>query len=135
MAFTVAQFGSASLASLGLLMVTFWGTCAVFVVAVLGLVARLSGFNIFRLIRMIRDELLIIVGTSSSETGLPRQLAKLQAAGASRQVVGMVIPTGYSFNLDGTLHLPHPRRALHRAGRRAGHPDRDAHRPAGADDP
>ena len=102
MAFTVAQFGSASLASLGLLMVTFWGTCAVFVVGVLGLVARLSGFNIFRLIRMIRDELLIIVGTSSSETVLPRLLAKLQAAGASRQVVGMVIPTGYSFNLDGT---------------------------------
>ena len=101
-AFTVAQFGSASLASLGLLMVTFWGTCAVFVFGVLGLVARLSGFNILRLIRMIRDELLIIVGTSSSETVLPRLLAKLQAAGASRQVVGMVIPTGYSFNLDGT---------------------------------
>ena len=102
MAYTVAQFGSASLASLGLLMVTFWGTCAVFVFGVLGLVARLSGFNIVRLIRMIRDELLIIVGTSSSETVLPRLLAKLQAAGASRQVVGMVIPTGYSFNLDGT---------------------------------
>jgi aerobic C4-dicarboxylate transport protein len=102
MAFTVAQFGSASLTSLGLLMVTFWGTCAVFVFGVLGLVARLSGFNILRLIRMIRDELLIIVGTSSSETVLPRLLAKLEAAGASRQVVGMVIPTGYSFNLDGT---------------------------------
>ena len=64
--------------------------------------ARCSGFSIFRLIRLIRDELLIIVGTSSSETVLPRLLAKLQAAGASKQVVGMVIPTGYSFNLDGT---------------------------------
>jgi aerobic C4-dicarboxylate transport protein len=102
MAYTVAQFGSASLANLGLLMVTFWGTCAVFVFGILGLVARLSGFNIVRLIRLIRDELLIIVGTSSSETVLPRLLAKLQAAGASRQVVGVVIPTGYSFNLDGT---------------------------------
>jgi aerobic C4-dicarboxylate transport protein len=102
MAFTVAQFGSASLANLGLLMVTFWGTCAIFVFGVLGLVARISGFNILRLIRLIRDELLIIVGTSSSETVLPRLLAKLQAAGASRQTVGMVIPTGYSFNLDGT---------------------------------
>src|SRR5215218_10096814 len=102
MAYTVAVFGSASLSSLGLLMVTFWATCAVFVFGILGLVARLSGFNIVRFIRMIRDELLIIVGTSSSETVLPRLLAKLEAAGASRQTVGMVIPTGYSFNLDGT---------------------------------
>jgi aerobic C4-dicarboxylate transport protein len=100
MAFTVAKFGGASLTSLGLLMATFWGTCAVF--GVLGLVARLSGFSILRLIRMIRDELLIIVGTSSSETVLPRLLAKLEAAGASRRVTGVVIPTGYSFNLDGT---------------------------------
>src|SRR3954447_10293217 len=102
MAYTVAVFGSASLSSLGLLMVTFWGTCAIFVFGVLGLVARASGFSIVRLIRMIRDELLIIVGTSSSETVLPRLLAKLEAAGASRQTVGLVIPTGYSFNLDGT---------------------------------
>ncbi len=102
MAYTVAVFGSASLANLGLLMVTFWGTCAVFVFGILGLVARLSGFSILRFIRMIRDELLILVGTSSSETVLPRLLAKLEAAGASRQSVGMVIPTGYSFNLDGT---------------------------------
>jgi len=102
MAYTVAVFGSASLSSLGLLMVTFWGTCALFVFGILGLVAKLSGFSIIRFIRMIRDELLIIVGTSSSETVLPRLLAKLEAAGASRQSVGMVIPTGYSFNLDGT---------------------------------
>ena len=83
MAFTVAQFGGGSLASLGLLAITFWGTCAVFVFGVLGLVGRICGFSIFRVIRLIRDELLIIVGTSSSETVLPRLLAKLQAAGAS----------------------------------------------------
>jgi aerobic C4-dicarboxylate transport protein len=74
----------------------------VFVFGVLGLVCRLCGFSILRVIRMIRDELLIIVGTSSSETVLPRLLAKLQAAGASRQTVGLVIPADYSFNLDGT---------------------------------
>ncbi len=102
MAYTVAVFGASSLSNLGMLMVVFWGTCAFFVVVVLGTVARVAGFSIFRLIRLIRDELLIIVGTSSSETVLPRLLAKLQAAGASKQVVGMVIPTGYSFNLDGT---------------------------------
>jgi aerobic C4-dicarboxylate transport protein len=102
MAYTVAQFGSGALANLGLLMITFWGTCAVFVFGVLGLVCRVCGFSIFRVIRMIRDELLIIVGTSSSETVLPRLLAKLQGAGASKQTVGLVIPTGYSFNLDGT---------------------------------
>src|SRR4051794_39388610 len=83
-------------------MITFWGTCAVFVFGVLGVVARLSGFNIVRFVRLLRDELLIILGTSSSETVLPRLLAKMEAAGASRQTVGMVIPTGYSFNLDGT---------------------------------
>jgi aerobic C4-dicarboxylate transport protein len=102
MAFTVAQFGGASLSNLALLMVTFWGTCAIFVFGVLGIVARLSGFSIFRMVRLIKDELLIILGTSSSETVLPRLLAKLEAAGASRQSVGVVIPTGYSFNLDGT---------------------------------
>jgi aerobic C4-dicarboxylate transport protein len=102
MAYTVAKFGGGALTNLGLLLVTFWGTCAVFVFGVLGLVARASGFSILKLIRMIKDELLIIVGTSSSETVLPRLLAKLEAAGASRQTTGMVIPTGYSFNLDGT---------------------------------
>ncbi len=102
MAYTIAVFGSASLQNLGLLMLTFWGTCAFFVFVVLGMVARASGFSIFRFVRLLRDELLIIVGTSSSETVLPRLLRKLEAAGASRQTVGMVIPTGYSFNLDGT---------------------------------
>ena len=102
MAFTVAAFGASSLANLGLLMVTFWGTCAFFIAVVLGSVSAWAGFNIFKLIRLIRDELLIIVGTSSSETVLPRFLTKLESAGASRQTVGLVIPTGYSFNLDGT---------------------------------
>jgi len=102
MAFTVASFGGGSLTSLGLLMATFWGTCAVFVLVVLGIVSRISGFSVLKVIRMIKDELLIIVGTSSSETVLPRLLAKLEAAGASRQTTGLVIPTGYSFNLDGT---------------------------------
>ncbi len=102
MAFTVAAFGASSLANLGMLMLTFWGTCAIFVVVVLGAVSAWAGFNVFKLIRLIKDELLIIVGTSSSETVLPRLLTKLESAGASRQTVGLVIPTGYSFNLDGT---------------------------------
>jgi aerobic C4-dicarboxylate transport protein len=102
MAFTVAQFGSGALQNLGLLLVTFWGTAAVFVFVVLGLVARLNGFSILKFIRLLKDELLIILGTSSSETVLPRLLVKLQRAGASRQSVGVVLPTGYSFNLDGT---------------------------------
>ncbi|MEA2144037.1 MAG: aerobic C4-dicarboxylate transport protein [Solirubrobacteraceae bacterium] len=103
MAFTVAEFGSETLTNLAKLMLTFWGTAALFVFVVLGLVARyLGGFSIFKLIRLIKDELLIILGTSSSETVLPRLLAKLESAGASRQTVGVVIPTGYSFNLDGT---------------------------------
>ena len=102
MAYTVAQFGGGALSNLALLMVTFWGTCAVFVFGVLGLVARWSGFNIFKFVRLLKDELLIIVGTSSSETVLPRLLSKLNKAGASKQTVGVVLPTGYSFNLDGT---------------------------------
>jgi aerobic C4-dicarboxylate transport protein len=102
MAFTVAQFGSGALENLGLLLLTFWGTAAVFVFGVLGLVARVNGFSILKFIRLLKDELLIILGTSSSETVLPRLLVKLERAGASRQSVGVVLPTGYSFNLDGT---------------------------------
>jgi aerobic C4-dicarboxylate transport protein len=102
MAFTVAEFGGGALQHLALLLATFWGTAALFVFGGLGLVARLSGFSILRFVRLIKDELLIILGTSSSETVLPRLLVKLQRAGASRQSVGVVLPTGYSFNLDGT---------------------------------
>lgn len=102
MAYTVASFGGGALVNLATLMATFWATCALFVVVVLGGVAAWSGFNIFKFVRLIKDELLIILGTSSSETVLPRLLAKLESAGASRQTVGVVVPTGYSFNLDGT---------------------------------
>jgi aerobic C4-dicarboxylate transport protein len=102
MAFTVAQFGGGALQNLVLLLATFWGTAAVFVFVVLGLVARLSGFSILKFMRLLKDELLIILGTSSSETVLPRMLVKLERAGATRRSVGVVLPTGYSFNLDGT---------------------------------
>ena len=102
MAFTVAAFGAASLGNLGWLLVTFWVTCLLFILVVLGGVSAWAGFNVLKLIRLVKDELLIIVGTSSSETVLPRLLTKLESAGASRQTVGLVIPTGYSFNLDGT---------------------------------
>ncbi|MEJ8279112.1 cation:dicarboxylate symporter family transporter [Pseudonocardia spirodelae] len=102
MAYTVAAFGASSLTNLLQLMAVFWGTCLFFVVVVLGGVSALAGFNIFKVVRLIKDELLIILGTSSSESVLPRLLTKLEAAGASKQTVGMVIPTGYSFNLDGT---------------------------------
>ena len=102
MAFTVAQFGGGALQNLALLLATFWGTAAVFVLVVLGIVARVSGFSILKFIRLLKDELLIILGTSSSETVLPRLLIKLERAGASRRSVGVVLPTGYSFNLDGT---------------------------------
>jgi len=102
MAFTVGQFGGKSLGSLGLLAVTFWFTCLCFVFVILGAVAAWSGFSIFKFVRMIKDELLIVLGTSSSETVMPRFLAKLEAAGASRRVVSLTVPTGYSFNLDGT---------------------------------
>ncbi|GLZ54358.1 C4-dicarboxylate transport protein [Actinomycetospora sp. NBRC 106378] len=101
-AYTVGALGGESLTNLLSLMVTFWATCAIFVFGVLFVVCAISGFNVFKLIRMIKDEILIIVGTSSSETVLPRLLAKLEAAGASRSTVSMVLPTGYSFNLDGT---------------------------------
>jgi aerobic C4-dicarboxylate transport protein len=102
MAFTVAQFGGGALTNLLKLMAVFWGTAAFFVFVLLGAIALWSGFNIFKFIRLLKDELLIILGTSSSETVLPRLLAKLERAGASREVVGVTIPTGYSFNLDGT---------------------------------
>ncbi|WP_214366784.1 cation:dicarboxylate symporter family transporter [Pseudonocardia sp. H11422] len=102
MAYTVSAFGASSLTNLGLLMITFWATCAIFVVVVLGAVSAWAGFSVFKLVRLIKDELLIILGTSSSESVLPRLLTKLESAGASRQTVGLVIPTGYSFNLDGT---------------------------------
>ncbi|GAA3864204.1 C4-dicarboxylate transporter DctC [Saccharothrix violaceirubra] len=101
-AYTVGEFGGAVLGKLAWLMASFYATCVLFVVVVLGGVALVTGFSIFRFLRYIRDELLVVLGTSSSESVLPRMLAKLEAAGADRSVVGLTIPTGYSFNLDGT---------------------------------
>ena len=102
MAFTVGKHGVASLASLGALMGCFYATCLVFIFVILGTIARVTGFSIFRFVRYIRDELFIVLGTSSSESVLPRMMTKLETLGASKPVVGLVIPAGYSFNLDGT---------------------------------
>jgi aerobic C4-dicarboxylate transport protein len=102
MAFTVGAYGLASLWNLIALIATFYLTSILFVLVVLGAIARLSGFSIVRFILYIKDELLIVLGTSSSETVLPQMIQKMEHLGASRPVVGLVIPTGYSFNLDGT---------------------------------
>jgi aerobic C4-dicarboxylate transport protein len=102
MAFTIGKYGVGSLVSLGKLMGTFYATCLFFVFVVLGLIARLHGFSIWKFIKYIKEELLIVLGTSSSESVLPRMMAKLENLGARKSVVGLVIPTGYSFNLDGT---------------------------------
>jgi aerobic C4-dicarboxylate transport protein len=102
MAFTIGKYGVGSLLSLGKLMATFYGTCLFFIFVVLGLIARVHGFSIWKFIKYIKEELLIVLGTSSSESVLPRMMAKLENLGARKSVVGLVIPTGYSFNLDGT---------------------------------
>ncbi|MDB5098530.1 MAG: dcuC [Cyanobacteria bacterium RYN_339] len=102
MAFTIGKYGVASLASLGLLLTSVYATCLLFVFCVLGGICWLLGLSIFRLLAYFRDELLIVLGTSSSESVLPRLMIKLEALGCERSVVGLVIPTGYSFNLDGT---------------------------------
>ena len=102
MSFTIGKYGIATLLSLGSLMLGFYATCLIFIFVVLGLVARLCGFSIFKFIRYIKEELLIVLGTSSSESVLPRMLAKMENLGCEKSVVGLVIPTGYSFNLDGT---------------------------------
>jgi len=98
----VGAYGIGSLINLGELILTFYVTSILFVLVVLGTIARLAGFSILRFIAYIRDELLIVLGTSSSETVLPHMMLKMERAGASRSVVGLVIPMGYSFNLDGT---------------------------------
>lgn len=102
MAFTIGQYGVGSLVQLGQLMICFYITCVVFVLVVLGGIARAHGFSVIKLIRYIREELMIVLGTSSSESALPRMLVKMERLGAKKSVVGLVIPTGYSFNLDGT---------------------------------
>jgi aerobic C4-dicarboxylate transport protein len=102
MAFTIGKYGIDSLVSLGKLMGTFYATCLFFIFVVLGLIARLHGFSIWKFVKYIKEELLIVLGTSSSESVLPRMMAKLENLGVRKTVVGLVIPTGYSFNLDGT---------------------------------
>jgi aerobic C4-dicarboxylate transport protein len=102
MAFTVGKYGVHSLAPMLKLMGSFYLTCLLFILVVLGLIARLAGFNILLFLRYIRDELLVVLGTSSSEAALPQLMLKLERLGCSRQIVGLVIPIGYSFNLDGT---------------------------------
>ena len=102
MAYTIGRFGPSALGNLAGLIATFYLTAAVFVFVVLGVVARIAGFSIFKFIRYIKDELLIVLGTSSSESALPQLMEKMERLGCSKPVVGLVVPTGYSFNLDGT---------------------------------
>lgn len=102
MAFTIGKYGLASLVPLAKLMGSFYLTCALFVFVVLGTIAKLTGFSIFKFIGYIKEELLIVLGTSSSESALPALMRKLENLGCSKSVVGLVVPTGYSFNLDGT---------------------------------
>jgi len=102
MAFTIGKYGIFTLASLGKLMATFYITCLIFIFGVLGVIAWLTGFSIWKFIKYIKEELLIVLGTSSSESVLPRMMTKLENLGCKESVVGLVIPTGYSFNLDGT---------------------------------
>jgi aerobic C4-dicarboxylate transport protein len=102
MAFTIGAYGVDSLVSLGKLMAAFYATCLIFIFVVLGTIARIHGFSIWKFIKYIKEELLIVLGTSSSESVLPRMMEKMENLGAKKTTVGLVIPTGYSFNLDGT---------------------------------
>src|SRR5256714_2327852 len=102
MAFTIGKYGLGSLLSLAKLMGTFYATCLFFIFVVLGIIAWLHGFSVWKFIKYIKEELFIVLGTSSSESVLPRMIAKLENLGVRKSVVGLVIPTGYSFNLDGT---------------------------------
>jgi aerobic C4-dicarboxylate transport protein len=102
MAFTIGQYGIGSLLSLGKLMACVYITCLLFVFIVLGSIARVAGFGLWKFLKYIKEEILVVLGTSSSEAALPRMISKLENAGCARPVVGLVIPTGYSFNLDGT---------------------------------
>ncbi|ABM36299.1 dicarboxylate/amino acid:cation symporter [Polaromonas naphthalenivorans] len=102
MAFTIGKYGVGSLFSLGKLMGAFYLTCLIFIFGVLGAIARIHGFSVWKFIKYIKEELLIVLGTSSSESVLPRMMEKMENLGAKKTTVGLVIPTGYSFNLDGT---------------------------------
>jgi len=102
MAFTIGKFGVGTLANLGGLILCFYLTSLAFIILVLGTICWAAGFSIFKLIAYLKDELLLVLGTSSSESALPNLIAKMERAGCDKPVVGLVVPTGYSFNLDGT---------------------------------
>ena len=102
MAFTIGKYGIPSLGNLAALVATFYATSLLFVILVLGLIARAAGFSLWGLVRYIKDELLLVLGTSSSESAMPSLMEKLERAGCPKPIVGLVVPTGYSFNLDGT---------------------------------
>ena len=102
MAFTVGKYGIASLGPLAKLILTFYGTCILFVLLVMGSIARIAGFGILRFLLYIKEEILLVLATSSSETALPTLMAKLEKLGCSKSLVGLVVPTGYTFNTDGT---------------------------------
>lgn len=102
MSYTIGNFGLKSLGNLGFLMLSVYITMFIFIAVILGLITRYFGFNIFKFIKYIKDEIFIVIGTSSSESALPSMMRKLENYGCSKQVVGLVVPTGYSFNLDGT---------------------------------
>jgi aerobic C4-dicarboxylate transport protein len=102
MAFTIGRYGVGTLLSLAKLMAAVYITCFLFIAIVLGTIAALCGFSLWKFVRFIKEEILLVLGTSSSESALPRMMAKLEYLGCGKSVVGLVIPTGYSFNLDGT---------------------------------
>jgi len=102
MAFTIGRYGIGALAQLGLLMLCFYLTCVIFIVVVMGLVARLMGLNIFKIMRFVKEEFLIVLGTSSSEAAMPTLMEKLEALGCGQSLVGLTVPLGYAFNLDGS---------------------------------
>ncbi len=130
MAFTIGKYGVGTLLSLGTLMLCVYVTCLLFVFVVLGLIARLTGFSLWQFLRYIKEEILIVLGTSSSEAALPRMITKLENVGCGKSVVGLVIPTGYSFNLDGTSIYLDDGGDLHRPGhQRSPEPGRAARHP------
>ena len=135
MAFTIGAQGIGALVKLGELILTFYFTSALFVLVVLGTIAYLAGFSILRFIAYIKDELLIVLGTSSSETVLPHMMQKMEHLGASKSVVGLVIPTGYSFNLDGTnIYMTLATLFLAQATNTPAHPRPAARHPGDRDD-
>jgi aerobic C4-dicarboxylate transport protein len=102
MAFTIGEYGVGKLAQLGFLLACVYVTCALFVFVVLGGIARFAGFSLWKILKYVREEIMLVLGTSSSESGLPGLMHKMERVGCARPVVGLVVPSGYSFNLDGT---------------------------------